>query len=140
LLWLPNRQIEDPVTAAGNPLFDPALSPWQLMGPGGTGVEIADLDNDGDPDVIGHGFWYRNDAGSFSGPYGLRSAAPDVYSSSFDELLYVADTDNDSDLDIVIFDAVYERVPEPSTLLGLGLGSGLLFGLSRRRWKKARRP
>jgi hypothetical protein len=140
LFWLPNRQVEDPVTAAGNPLFDPALSPWQLLGPGGTGVEIADLDSDGDPDVIGHGFWYRNDAGSFKGPYGLRSAAPDVYSSSFDELLYVADTDNDSDLDIVIFDAVYERVPEPSTLLGLGFGSGLLVGLSRRRWQKARRP
>ena len=86
-----------------------------------------------------HGLWYRNDAGSFTGPYGLRSAAPEVNSSSFDELIYVADTDDDNDLDIVIFDAVYERVPEPSALLGLGLGSGLLFGLSRRRWKKARR-
>jgi hypothetical protein len=84
-LWLPNRQVDDPQASSGQPLFDPATEPWRLIGRSPSNgdknavdgpLEMIDVDGDLDPDVVGVGVWYRNEGGSFSGPYVLGRGSP----------------------------------------------------------------
>ena len=139
-LWLPNLQVDDPQASGGKPLFDPATAPWQLIGPGQREVEMVDLDGDGDPDALGEGYWYRNDGGTFSGPYGLRGPISD---SQFVDILFAADTDDDGDMDVVTVDFLYQRVPEPSVGLMLAVWRGRAAGpgtTTRRTQSLARIP
>jgi hypothetical protein len=141
-VWLPNRQVDDPPASSGNPLFQPGVAPWRLLGPapakGGTGgsrIEMVDLDGDGDPDALGTFFWYRNDAGAFSGPYALDGyrdvgALPDASL----QVLFSGDADEDGDVDVVSFDTLY--VPEPGGLAMLCAGVGALVLLARRRARR----
>jgi hypothetical protein len=87
LACIPNLQVDAPQSSSGLPLFDTATAPWQVLGPAptdedfnGNGVsgqfELVDLDDDDDPDAVGVGFWYRNEAGSFTGPHTLGEGSP----------------------------------------------------------------
>jgi hypothetical protein len=83
LVVLPNLQVDDPQSAGGQPLFDPGVAPWQLLGRvgalrdgnGSSRFEMLDLDGDMDPDAVAAGIWYRNDGGTFTGPYGMGLGA-----------------------------------------------------------------
>jgi len=138
LSWLPNRQVEDPVTAGGDPLFDPALSPWEPIGPGSADLVLADIDGDGDPDLVGQaearGYWYRNDAGSFTGPHAIKGPVVlpgDPELTGYRGPVLVADLDGDTTVDAIVSDTVY--APEPGGPLGLALGVLLLARLHARR-------
>ena len=52
--------------------------------------------------------------------------------------LFVTDTDNDGDTDVVIFDSIYERIPVPEPSFGAILASGVaaLVGLARLRGRR----
>jgi hypothetical protein len=142
IAWIPSLQIDDPPTAGGDPLFDVATESWRLLGRapavrdefdsqtnGPSEIRVVDLDGDTDLDVVAVGLWYRNDGGSFSGPFALkgeltRPAEPDI--------LFVADVDDDGDIDVVTADRMWE-MPEPATGAMLLAGIAALVGLDRRR-------
>ena len=73
----------------------------KIEGSGPNIVQTADLDEDGDPDVIAASYlddrivWYENDGnGNFSQPLVITDTADDV------QAVHVVDVDNDGDLDV----------------------------------------
>jgi hypothetical protein len=135
--WLPNLQVDDPVASGGAPLFDPVTAPWQPVGPvpvsddadpANGPLVLADLDADGDPDAVGEGFWYRNDAGVFSGPFALTGAPPRPSGPS--DPLLVIDAEGDGDLDVISGTRIY--APEPGMMALFATGLATLVALGRR--------
>lgn len=140
--WLPNLEIEDPLASGGSPFFDPVSQPWRSVGPvpvSGDGnpvngpIVMADLDGDGDPDAVGEGFWYRNDSGSFAGPFALDGEVPRPSSPS--DPLFVIDSDGDGDLDVISGSRIYS--PEPGLFGSLATGLAALIALGRRRRRRS---
>ncbi len=151
IAWVPSLQSDDPITAAGQPLFDLGVEPWRLLGRapavsdefdsqdnGPSEIRLIDFDGDSDSDVVAVGLWYRNDGGTFAGPFALhgavtRPAEPDV--------LFVEDVDADGDIDVVTADQMWERsfVPEPGIGAMLGAGIAALIAMHKRRAAQHRR-
>jgi hypothetical protein len=114
VVWYPNRLNEISADfGPGNIITSSTLSPWS--------VAVADVDSDGDLDVISASLndntaaWYRNDGAGNFGPQIVISTASDGADS-----VSPADIDGDGDLDVFVTSYVDHKVAWYENLDGDG--------------------
>ncbi|PSQ80628.1 MAG: hypothetical protein BRD40_04185, partial [Bacteroidetes bacterium QS_1_65_9] len=95
-------------------------------------IEVADVDNDGDLDIINGLRWYENldGDGTFSDPNAIDLYNPGV-SHSHGFSLNIADVDGDGDPDVVFY-----RAPFGSTYQNLAREGGDWYGRRDVRWRE----
>jgi hypothetical protein len=97
----------------GNSLFGSREVVFENLADGIQEIAVADLDNDGDMDVVSASYydhkiaWYENFDGSFDQAQHLITVVPDAgYATSID----VTDLDRDGDVDVLFNDRIGDRI------------------------------
>ena len=110
---------------AGDGSFGPAVG----LGPGGTGVELADVDDDGDLDIVVLEAPAANEAvhvylAQGGGAFSAQISSPVHAAASYESRMFLADVDEDRLVDLVLNVEIGMFVGEQDLLVYRGQGDG----------------